>query len=202
MQVARMLVIESYLAESKAQEAYLLMLRFDQDYKPLEPAIATRFADALLAHRMEKAAVNWLARLDDASAVKLKLLLQTKLLAPESAIAQARAALAKPGSDAAGYWAVLQQAASLQNNRALQVEALEHQLLLAGDKMPGRAAAAARELWAAYVAAAQDVGNRQQLLLGDEANWSDFAARQLGSNPVIARAFFAALVLMSKVRGT
>jgi hypothetical protein len=47
------------------------MLRFDQDYKPLDRDTAARFADALLTHRMEKEAVNWLSRLDDASAVKL-----------------------------------------------------------------------------------------------------------------------------------
>jgi hypothetical protein len=52
------------------------------------------------------------------------------------------------------------------------------------------------------VAAAQDVANQNQLLLGDEANWSDFAARRLASSPPTARAFFASLVLQGKTRAT
>ena len=201
LRLARLLVIESYLAEGKAHDAYLLMLRFDQDHKPLDRDVAARFAEALVGYRMENEAVNWLSRLDDGSAVKLKLLLHTRLITPEAAVAQARAALAKAGGSAE-HWSVLQLAGSQLGNRALQVEALERSLQSADERAAGRVAALANELWDRYVAAAQDLANRQQLLLGDEANWSDFASRQLATSPPTARAFFAALALQGRSRGT
>ncbi len=201
MRLARLLVIESYLVERKSQNAYMLMLRYDQDYKPIDRDTAARFADALLALGREKEAVNWFSRLDDASPVKLMLRLKTNLITPDAAIAQARAALAKSGA-AASHWLVLQHAAVLQNNRVLRVESLENLLQLAHEREPAQIAAAAGELWQAYVAAAQEIANQNQLLLGDEANWSDFAARRLASSPPTARAFFAALALQSNLRST
>lgn len=179
---------------------YTLMLRYEQDFKPVDRDTATRFAEALLASGMEKEAVNWFSRLDDASPLKLLLRLKNNLITPEAAIAQARAALAKPGS-AAANWTVLQHAAALQNNRVLYVESLERLLQLADDRTPGSLAAAG-ELWKAYAAAAHEVANQHQLLLGDEANWADFAARRLASSPPTARAFFASLALQSKVLKT
>ncbi len=201
MRQARLLVIESYLAEGKPQDAYALMLRYQQDFKPVDRDTAARFVDALLALGMEKEAVNWFSQLDDASPVKLLMRLETNLIAPDAAISQARAALAK-NSNGAAYWIVLQHAAALQKDRMLHVEALENLLQLASDKSSERLAAIAGELWKSYVAAAQDVANQNQLLLGDDASWADYASRRGGTSPTIARAFFAYLVQQSKLRGT
>lgn len=198
---ARLLVIETYLAEDKPREAYALMLRYQQDYKPLDRETAARFVDALLASGMDKEAINWFSQLDEASPVKLLLRLQTNLIAPEAAIAQARAGLAKNPA-AVPYWVVLQYAAAAQRNTMLNVEAMENLLQLAPDKSPERTAAMAAELWKAYSAAAQEIANQEQLLVGDEANWSDFGARRAAANPTTGRAFFAYLALASKVRET
>ena len=198
---ARLLVIETYLAEDKPREAYALMLRYQQDYKPLDRETAARFVDALLASGMDKEAVNWFSQLDEASPVKLLLRLQTNLVAPDAAIAQARAGLAK-NSAAVPYWVVLQYAAAAQRNSILHVEAMENLLQLAANKSPERVAALAGELWKAYSAAAQELANQEQLLVGDEANWSDFGARRSGASPTTGRAFFAYLALASKVRAT
>src|SRR3990172_10636667 len=51
---ARLLVIESYLAERKPRDAYALMLRYQQDFKPVDRDTAARFVEALLAAGMEK----------------------------------------------------------------------------------------------------------------------------------------------------
>lgn len=198
---ARLLVIETYLAEDKPREAYALMLRYQQDYKPVDKDIAARFVDALLASGLDKEAINWFSQLDEASPVKLLLRLQTNLVAPDAAIAQARNGLAKNGS-AVSYWVVLQYAAAAQRNSILNVEAMENLLQLAADKSPDRVAALAGELWKAYFAAAQEIANQEQLLVGDEANWSDFGARRAGTSPTTGRAFFAYLALNSKVRAT
>lgn len=197
MRQARLLVIETYVADGKSQDAYALMLRYQQDYKPVERETAARFVDALLAAGMDKEAVNWLAQLDDASPVKLLLRLRNNLAPPDAVIAQARAALAK--SNTAAYWAVLQQAGGLQKNRVLEAEALENLLQLANERPVARLAALAGELWKTYQAAAEDVANVNRLLVGDDGGWADLAARRGTSNPVESRALFAALAQQSKV---
>ena len=198
---ARLLVIETYLAEDKPREAYALMLRYQQDYKPVDRDTAARFVDALLASGMEKEAINWFAQLDDSSPVKLLLRLQTNLVTPDAAIAQARAGLTK-NSAAVPYWIVLQYAAAAQRNTILNVEAMENLLQLAVDKVPERTAALVAELWKAYAAAAQEIANQEQLLVGDEGNWADFGARRAATSATASRAFFAYLALNSKVRAT
>ena len=198
---ARLLVIETYLAEDKPREAYALMLRYQQDYKPLDRETAARFVDALLAGGLDREAVNWFSQLDDASPVKLLLRLQTNLVSPDVAIAQARAGLAR-NATAVAYWVVLQYAAAAQRNSILHVEAMENLLQLAAGKSPERVVALAGEVWKAYAAAAQELANQEQLLVGDEANWSDFGARRAATSPTTGRAFFAYLAVNSKVRAT
>jgi hypothetical protein len=197
---ARLLVIETYLADGQATDAYVLMLRYQQDYKPVDRETAARFVDALLAAGMEKESVNWLSQLDDASPLKLLLRLKTNLITPDAAVVQARAALAR--SSHRGYWSVLQHAAVLQKNHVLHVEALENLVQLADDKPAERVAALAAELWTSYVAAAQDVANQNQLLVGDDAGWADFAARRSAASATAGRALFAHLAQHSKLVAT
>ena len=69
-----------------------------------------------------------------------------------------------------------------------------------GDKPADRLTAITAELWKSYAAAAQDVANQNQLLVGDDAGWADFAARRGAANPIAGRALFAYLAQQSKVR--
>lgn len=182
---ARLLVIESYLAERQGETAFRAMLRFDQDYRPLERDVAERFVGALLDLGLDREAINWLAALDDAGALKLRLRLRGGLVAPEAAIARARARLAAGGD--VGYWRVLAEAAARQGNALLRIETLEQ--LLNRDAESG-ARSFAGELWQAYLSEAQAAANANGLLAGDDAAWLDFAARRLGSGPQLARALF------------
>ena len=197
---ARLVVIESYLAENKPQDAYALMLRYQQDYKPVDRDTAARFVDALLASGMDNEAVNWMAALDDASPVKLLLRLRMNLAAPDAIIAQARAAILK--ANLAAYWQVIQQAGAAQKNRVVQAEALENLLQLAADDPAERVRAAADELWKTYAAAAEEVANTSGLLVGDDGGWADLAARRGTANPVEGRALFAYLALRSRLNAT
>jgi hypothetical protein len=194
----RLLVIESYAAEQKGDEAFRSMLRFQQDYQPLDRDTATRFVAALLELGLAREAVNWLASLDEASAVKLLLRLKTGLVSADAAITQARAMLVKGNN--AGYWQVITHVAAQQKDRALQIESLENMLHLASGRDAQRLAAQARDLWQVYFAVAQEAGNRNQLLAGDDTNWADFAARRLGKDPSLARAFFAYLAQRAQTR--
>src|SRR5512146_3113530 len=81
----RLLVIESYVADRKGDDAFRSMLRFQQDYQPLDRNTATRFVEALLDLDMAREAVNWLGSLDDAGPVKLLLRLRTGLISADAA---------------------------------------------------------------------------------------------------------------------
>ncbi|HKA43700.1 MAG TPA: hypothetical protein VKF40_17100 [Burkholderiales bacterium] len=192
----RLIVIDSYVGERQGDAAFRAMLRFQQDYAPLERATAEHFVEGLLALNLEQNAVNWLASLDDASPIKLMVRLKTGLVGVDAAVGQARAGLNKSGDP--GYWRVLYEAARRRKDTTLSIEALEHLVNLEEDHAATPPTQA--ELWQAYLAGAQEAANQNQLLTGEDAAWSDFAARRIASNPQLARAFFAYLVRHGRER--
>ena len=200
IRAARLLVIDSYLAERQGEAAFRAMLRFEQDYRPLERDIAGRFVGALLDLDLDKEAVNWLASLEEAGAIKLRLQLRTGLIGPDAAIAQARAQLARYARTGGGldYWQVIAEAAMRQGNGALRIEALERLLNRAGGNESSASQAPAKMLWQAYLSQAQAAANRDRLLAGDDIAWTDHAARRQGANPQESRALFAYLVREGK----
>lgn len=194
---ARLLIIESLVLEQQGDAAFRSMLRFEQDHRPLDRAVAERFVEALLDLGQDRQAANWLSRLEEASPQRLRLQLRTGLVTPEAAVAQARARTAKGG--AAGYWQVIAEAAAMQKSGALRVESLEH--VLHDDESDARRLhALAGQLWQGYLAEAQSAANRGGLLAGDDAAWIDLASRRLGTDPVQARALFAYLIRNSGAR--
>lgn len=190
----RLLVIRSLARDRQADETYRSMLRFQQDYRPLDPSTAAVFVDDLLDLGLVKEAVNWLGLLDERGTTKLRLRLHTGLVAPPEAAAQARAALGR--SEDPAWWRVLLEAAERQSAGALRIEALEHLL-----DQPSAPATDARGLWDAYAAYARSASNAHQLLAGDDASWLDFARRRRDAEPVVARAYFAYLARESRAEG-
>ncbi|MGZ8230835.1 MAG: hypothetical protein ACXWUS_14450 [Burkholderiales bacterium] len=191
IRAARLAVIESYVAERRGEDAYRSMLRFHQDYAPLDRAVAARFAEALLDLDLEREALNWLGPSDEVSPTRLRLQLRSAGLTPEAVSAQARAAYAKTQDPA--YWRVMLEAALRRKNHALEIEARERLLQQSAGGNPQPAAESAERLWQAYLTTAEEIGNRQRLLVGDDAAWADHAARRLGPDPFLSRAFYAYL---------
>jgi hypothetical protein len=189
---ARLVVIDSYLADRAGEEALRAMLRFQLDHPPLDRAIAARFVEGLLRVGLDKEAVNWLALVDEQTPPGLLLRLRTGLVQPAAAVSLARTQLGRAPS--ADWWAVVLQAGALQKQPALQVEALEQMLQLARGSADRELADRVEALWRAYAAAAQDHANQNQLLVGDDSGWFDRASRALGQSPAVARALFGALV--------
>jgi hypothetical protein len=188
-QTARVSVIESYIAERRGEDAFRSMLRYQQDYQPLERPIAERFAEALLDLGQDRDALNWLDRSNDVTPTRLRLQLRGGVSSPEATIKAARAALARNRDPR--YWRVIDEAAQRNGNASLHIEALER--LLQSEEAKDRSARAAERLWQAYLQTAGDVGNRERLLVGDDGAWADYAARRLGRDPFVARAFYAFL---------
>lgn len=182
----RLLVIRSLVHDGQADDAYRSMLRFQQDYRPLDPATATLFVDGLLDINLVKEAVGWMGLLDERGTTKLRLRLHTGLLSPAEVAAQTRAGIAR--SEDPAWWRMLQQAAERQSAVPLQIEALE-QLL----DRPDAAATDARRLWEFYFSYARSAANAHHLLAGDESSWMEFAQKRKEAEPVVARAYFAYL---------
>ena len=187
----RLSVIESYVADRRPDEAFAAMLRFQQDYRPLDRDVSDRFAEALLDLGHDTEALNWAPRAEAASASRLRLQLRSGSLPPDNVIAQARAALAK--NPHPSFWRAIHEAAVRSRNSSLQLEALERLLQSADLRDEAAQAAAAERLWQAYLTTAAEIGNREQLLMGDDGAWADYASRRLGSDPFLSRAFYAHL---------
>lgn len=224
---ARRMVIRSYLAERRADAAYLAMLRFQQDYQPLKAADAAQFVEWLLQAGGVAEASNWLAQLDDASPLKLLLRLKSGLISPEAAIAEAGAALDPPaplevkkgsakktlkaapllparpvGQALAAYWSIIAQAAGQQKNPALQAAALERQLNLPASAPDGLFGADTESLWRIYTELALTAANQAHLLAGEDAAWFDLAIRSATASPLTARALFSHLALRGAAQQT
>ena len=162
-----LLVIRSLARDRQADETYRSMLRFQQDYRPLDSPRRLFSVDDLLDLGLVKEAVNWMGLLDERGATRLRLRLRTGLIAPPEAAAQARAAIGR--SEDPAWWRVLLEAAERQSAGALRIESLEHLL-----DLPDATAGDARGLWDAYAAYARGAANTHHLLAGDEASWLDF----------------------------
>lgn len=184
----RLLVIRSHVLESRFEDAWLSMLRFEQDYRPLDRATATVFVDALLDGGMAREALTWLGLLDERGAARLRLHMHAGLVAAGEVAARAQSALAR--SDDPDWWRLLLDAAARGNDGLLRLTALE-QLLESGRL--GQAAAGTSRLWAAYDDHVRATANARQLLSGDEAGWLEFAMRRGANEAAEARAYLAHL---------
>jgi len=184
---ARAAAIDAHLAARRGDAAFRAMLRYQQDYQPVDRALLAAWVEGLLALGMERDALNWLPQLDEASAAKLALRARTGVVAPDAAVAQARAAFAKSGD--AGYARVLSEIGRQQAKPQLQIEGLEKMANAAAPS--GRQASA--QLWESYLATARRLGNEQRLLTGDDTAWADYAGRRLAAEPQLSRAVFAYL---------
>lgn len=190
---ARQMVIEAYLVERKSDAAYRSMLRFQQDFAPLQPEELERFVAGLIGLERFSEAAGWLVQLDAQSPYAGVLRMRAGLLAPGAAITQARAQIAK---GMVSGWTLLEATGRMQNDPAIAIEVSEHRLNghagMAGGF--GRSGGASI-LWALYAEAASQVANQAQLLTGDDAAWLAYANRIAVSQPHSARALLGRLAI-------
>ena len=189
---ARRLVIRSYLMDHKPTEAYRAMLRYQQDYQPLPKEVAAEFVQGLLTEEHVTEATTWLSVLDAASPTLLALRMQSGLITPEVAVAQARAALQKDPQPA--YAAIMADAAKLMNDERQQIAALEQWLSLSKSSAGNHSRI--RQLWQAYQREAERLGNQAQVLRGDDQAWLVLAASR-GEDRLGARALYAYITQQS-----
>lgn len=196
-QWARRLVIRSYLAEHKPDEAYRAMLRYQQDYSPLAKEAANEFVQGLLSEGHTTEAMTWLLDLEAGSPASLRLQMKAGMVAVDAAMEQAQAAMQAHPETAAEYLPILADAAKQSGKTKLLMDILEQELALGS-----QTGNIARDLWKAYVAQGEAAGNRVQLLLGDDASWLSSAAGTSESDPQEGRAIYAYLVNLNSNQET
>jgi hypothetical protein len=201
----RLLVIRSYVRDAspkgtsfgaRGDDAWRSILRFEQDYRPLDAATASVFVDALLDLTLTREALAWLNLLEERGPTKLRLRLHTGVVTPQDAETQARAALGR--SEDPAWWRILLEAAERQNNGALRIAALEQLLETKAGADTEIPDIDASSLWETYISHARAAANSHQLLAGDDASWLEFALRRRAAEPAEARAYLA--YLASKAR--
>lgn len=190
MREARLLLIETLFSMGRGDDAYLAVLRFQQDFSPLEKNEIERLATGLSSHGKIAEALAWLPQVKD-PAVALLLRLHGGMAQIHDAVGVARSELRKGGG--AGYWAVLNQVAIRLPDPLLRVEALENLLSAQGQNQAEALHVAIDDLWKSYEALALATGNQHQLLQGDEGAWLDLSVRLEQQNPQGARAIMAHL---------
>lgn len=199
MREARRLVIETLFSLGRGDDAYLAILRYQQDFHPLARGESEFFAQGLSIQGKRAEALAWLPQVSD-PALALWLRLRGGGVQAHDAAGQARSELKKGGH--AAYWAVLEQVALLQQDAALHVEALENLLSAPLNNQPAMFHASAEDLWKSYHVLSLSLGNQAQLLQGDERAWLDLAVKleqapEGQKSPLAVRALLAHLARQS-----
>jgi hypothetical protein len=198
----RRLVVESYLGDGRIEDARVALLRFDQDFDSDDLDWVLLRARVLIeAERYEQAALilqdqkTWQAELTSLYARfkldridKAELWQQVKKRSAGDNLAV---------GESATLWALAYHAAQ-QMAPVDRVVALES-LFRSSQPSPLQLFQMPVDLlWQAYLEYAELVGNRSELLLGDDAKWLELADKVSKVTPVKARSLFAMLMLRSE----
>ncbi|MCP4388782.1 MAG: hypothetical protein GY802_10835, partial [Gammaproteobacteria bacterium] len=194
-------IIESYLGDARIEDARIALLRFDQDFDSDDLDWLLLRARVLIeAGRYEQATQilqgheAWQTRLTSLYAGfrlnrvdKAELWQQIKNRSESEGISAA---------ERATLWALAYHAAQ-QMAPVDRVVALES-LFRNPEQSPLKLFQLPVDLlWQAYLDYAELVGNRSELLLGDDEKWLDLATKASKVTPVKSRSLFAMLMLQS-----
>lgn len=197
----RQLIIKSYLADGRVEDARVAMLRFDQDFdnRDLDWLLlraqvlidSGRYEQAIAILREQEA---WQARVTGLYASYL-----LKLVGHAEVWRQVDKRSKRKNIEAeelASIWALGYFAAD-EMSPVDRVVALES-LFRSGARSPIEVLQLPVDLlWDAYLEYAALVGNRSELLLGDDEAWYELALKNSEATPVKARSLYAMLMLKS-----
>ena len=198
----RRLVIESYIDDGRTEDARAAMLRFDQDFDSTDLSWLLLRARVLIesgryeqAIRVLQGRDEWQARLTVMLATfrqqridKAELWHQVKKYSEDTNLS---------GAERSSLWALGFYAAE-QMSPVDRVVALESLFRSAQSSPLKLFQMPVDRLWDAYVEYAELVGNRSELLLGDDEKWLELASSSSKFTPVKSRALYAMLMLHSQ----
>ena len=193
----RRLIIRSYIANGRLDDARTAVIRYRQDYPKDSGDWPLLEARLFLNTQQPEAALDVLQDVNGPEADMLALLasLRAGELAPADALAQA----VKAGSDSKASesqrvhaWVIAAEAADDLKNPAARISALQQGLgIQAGlldrdDVFP----LTPDMLWDAYISYGEELGNELQLVVGDDQAWFLAASNRFDTDPIRAAALF------------
>jgi hypothetical protein len=201
VQTWRRQIITSYIKDNRLADAQVSMLRFGQDFQEEAPDWLILRATVLiqagryeLAIQLLKEVDGWQAKItsqlaqlksEQITAVNLRKLITTKMKNPDTSDDEL-STLASLNTFAAEHLSLV--------DRVVALEALfqmgHHSPLELFKLSPDR-------LWDAYIEYAELVGNRAELLTGDDLKWLELAQNAVAITPIKARSLFASLIVNS-----
>ncbi len=197
----RRLVIQSYLEDGRNEDARIAMLRFDQDFSSKDPDWLLLQARVLIEAGRDEQAVSilqgqksWqagltslLARFRRGQIDPAEVWREVKKRGGDETIdADQRASLWALGFHAAQKMSPVDRVVALENLFRIEIESSLDLFQVPVDR-----------LWQAYQEYAQLVGNRSELLLGDDEAWLALAQQTSKATPVKSRSLYALLMLRS-----
>lgn len=197
----RRLIIETYLNDRLIDDARIAMLRLQQDFSEHDRDwIMLRARVLMQAGRYDETIEILSSRLDWQS-LSMKLLAEYR---NNRHSAQTLWDLAIKRIDSikdddqqlATYWSIA-AIAGQKISPVKEVIALEARLSLDATDTIHLTPLDADQLWLAYFRYARLVGNRSELLMGDDQSWLDLAKKVSQATPIKARSLFALLMTES-----
>ncbi len=203
-QTWRRLIIESYLHDARIEDARIAMLRFDHDFNSKDESWLQLRATVLIQTERYQQAIEVLKGLNSWQNRYITLLgkyLSTDITASDLWLTVKKALANKEASEEelATLWA-LAFFASEKMSPVDRVVALEQYFKNAVGSPVALFEIAIDRLWQAYAEYADLVGNRSELLLGDDHRWLELAEKTAIDTPIKARSLFALLMAKGEER--
>ena len=194
----RQLVIETYLNDQNVDDARIAMLRFQQDFDSSEKDWIMLRARVLMQTGRYDETINLLASRLDWQSLSMKLLAEyrSQLHNAESLwnLAQKRIELIQnDNAQLATFWTISAIAAK-SISPVREVVALEARLSIDSKDSVDLYQVDADRLWDAYFRYAELVGNRSELLTGDDKSWLELALKVMQETPIKARSLLALIM--------
>jgi len=199
-------IIRSYLLDDKANDAHAAMLRNAQDYPSdtSESGVLLRARVLLLAKRSDDAAelLGNNKKLANAKTLYLLAALRSSRLSASKVIKEINKELKKKKLiklNRLRLLAIKIEASTVDGDTGQTVAAIEEYLSLTRENQidDGLFQITGEKLWQAYRQHGQAIGNKQQLLLGDDASWF-VEADKYKKNPLRQRTLYGLLALESR----
>lgn len=200
--VWRQQIIETYLNELRVDDARIAMLRFQQDFQLAEKEWVMLRARVLMQTGRYDETINLLSSRLDWQSLSMKLLAEyrSKLHTAETLweLAQDRIELIQDDEQQrATFWTIMVIAAE-SISPVREVVALESRLSINSKDSVDLYQVDADRLWMAYFRYAELIGNRSELLTGDDQSWLDLALNVQKVTPIKARSLLALLMSESQ----
>ncbi len=197
----RRLVIETYLNDQRIDDARVAMLRYQQDFPTEDKEWLMLRARVLMQSKRYEEVTQLLGKRIDWQSLSMKLLAEYRNRQYSAQtlwdLTQQRIELIKDDpKQLASYWS-LAVIAARDLGPSNEVVALEQRLSLDIKDAINLYPVDADQLWRAYLRYAQLVGNRSELLVGDDDSWLKLAQKSQKIAPVKARSLFAYLMTKS-----